>query len=65
MKHIKTKKFYNKSENQIRPVMKLLQKQRRVWEKLRRGDIKGEEKKKLMKEIMEHIEGRVGDVSKI
>ena len=36
---------------------------KKVWEKLRRGDIKRDEKQKLMKEIMELIEGRVGDVS--
>lgn len=36
---------------------------KKIWEKLRRGDIKRDEKQKLMKEIMVLIEGRVGDVS--
>jgi pumilio family protein 6 len=46
-----------------KPGYEVLTEAKKVWEKLRRGDIKRDEKQKLMKEIMEMIEGRVGDVS--
>ncbi|KAJ2957959.1 hypothetical protein NQZ79_g6437 [Umbelopsis isabellina] len=45
-----------------KPGYEILTEAKKVWEKLRRGDIKRDEKQKLMKEIMEMIEGRVGDL---
>jgi pumilio family protein 6 len=36
---------------------------KKVWEQLRRGDIKREEQKALMEKMMSIIQGRVQDVS--
>ncbi|KAI8376486.1 armadillo-type protein [Radiomyces spectabilis] len=40
----------------------MIVKAKRIWEQLRRGDIKREEQKKLMEDIMSVITGRVQDV---